>query len=206
MAWEIVEHADPIIWKIDNTKLISNYQPFIWGNPLVVADSNGSHLYFNGQNDGLVIPGIPFQGWQRFTIEVLFNPSSDGPIAPRLVHFEDSNLNRGTFEVRLTTSGEWYMDTFLKNGKENKGLTLIDSTKLHPANQWYWVAMAYDGKTMSSYVNGKRELQGDFDFPTMTGGKISLGVRLNQKNWFKGSIKEVRFHPFALDSMEMQHL
>jgi hypothetical protein len=180
-------------------------QPVIWGNPLVVADSNGAQVYFNGLNEGLVIEKIPIEGWNRFTIEVLFNPSPDGPSAPRFIHFEDSNLNRGTFEARLTPGGKWYMDVFLKNGKTNSRLTLIDSNKLHPAGQWYWVAMVYDGTTMSSYVNGKQELKGEIDFPPMTAGKISLGVRLNQQGWFKGFIKEIRFHPSVLDTFDMQH-
>jgi hypothetical protein len=63
-----------------------------------------------------------------------------------------------------------------------------------------------NGKTMSSYVNGKQELKGDIAFPPMTHGKISLGARLNKKDWFKGSIKEIRFHHFVLDSNAMQHI
>lgn len=201
--------ADPgqtIIWKIENPGSVGNYQPAILGNPLVVKESTGASLSFNGVNDGLVIPKIPIEGWQQFTIEVLFKPASDGPIAPRFIHFEDKDLNRGTFELRLTPGGQWYMDTFLKNGKTNKGLTLIDSTILHPANKWYWAALVYDGKTMTSYVNRKKELEGTIDFPPMTNGNISLGVRLNKVNWFKGLIKEIRFHRAALDTTAMQHL
>jgi hypothetical protein len=86
----------------------------------------------------------------------------------------------------------------LKNGKTNKGFTLIDSTKLHPVNKWYWAALVYDGKKMRSYINGQKELEGELDFPAMTKGKISLGVRLNKVNWFKGQIREIRFHPLYL--------
>ena len=77
--------------------------------------------------------------------------------------------------------------------------------KQHPADQWYWVALVYDDKKMLSYVNGKKELEGIVDFPPMTSGDISIGVRLNKVNWFKGLIKEIRFHPAALDSLTLQH-
>jgi len=181
----------------------------VLGNPVIVSDSSGAALAFNGVNDGLIIPKIPVEGWSRFTIEVLFKPAGDGPAAPRFIHFEDKESNRGTLEVRVTPKGMWYLDTFLKNGnadKENSHLTLIDSTKQHPADQWYWVALVYDDNKMSSYVNGKKEQEGMVDFPPMASGNISIGVRLNKVDWFKGLIKEIRFHPAALDPLDMQHL
>jgi hypothetical protein len=59
---------------------------------------------------------------------------------------------------------------------------------------------------MSSYVNRKKELEGKIDFPPMTIGDISIGVRLNKVNWFKGLIREIRFHPQALNTLAMQQL
>jgi hypothetical protein len=201
-----VDPPGAIIWKLKDTNLVGGYKPSIFGSPANKSDNSGSSLFFDGIDDGIVIPKIPIEGWERFTIEVLFKPDSDGPVEPRFIHFEDKELNRGTFEVRLKGNGQWYMDTFLKNGKTNKGLTLIDSSMLHSANKWYWVAMEYDGKKMSSYVNGQKELEGEVIFPAMTAGAISLGVRLNKVNWFKGSIREIRFHPTVLDRKELQHL
>jgi hypothetical protein len=85
----------------------------------------------------------------------------------------------------------------LKNGTTRKGVTLIDSTKLHPADSWHRAALMYDGKKMYTYIDGKKELEREMDFPLMTKGNISLGVRLNKKNWFKGQIREVRFYNSA---------
>ena len=59
---------------------------------------------------------------------------------------------------------------------------------------------------MYSYVNGKKELEGEIDFPPMTMGQISFGARLNKMNWFKGQIREVRFHPATLVADALQHL
>ena len=193
-----------IVWKIDNLHQIDGHKPTVIGAPLIIEDSNEKSVSFNGINDGLVFSKIPLEGWDQFTIEVLFKPDGNGPGAPRFIHFQDKEANRGTLEVRLTPERMWYLDTFLKNGKTNAGLTLIDSSLLHPANQWYWVALSYDGKKMASYVNGIKELEGDINFAPLTQGEISVGVRLNKVSWFKGLIREIRFHPKALNSSMLQ--
>ncbi|TDH21624.1 LamG domain-containing protein [Segetibacter sp. 3557_3] len=200
----IPEPAQTITWKINSTRQIGEFKPEVIGKPVVIKDKTGSTVAFNGINDGLVVPTIPITGWTRFTIEVLFKPDVDGPSAPRFMHFEDADGNRGTFELRITPMGEWYLDAFLKNGKLNKGLTLIDSTILHPAGKWYWAAMVYDGRKMTSYVNGQKELEGEVELVPMLVGRLALGVRLNKVNWFKGQLKEIRFHPAALDQMALQ--
>ncbi|MES2773098.1 MAG: LamG domain-containing protein [Bacteroidota bacterium] len=193
-----------ITWRLTGTAVVGGIKPTVIGNPQIHIEGADTSLFFNGINDGLVLPGIPIEGWQQFTIEVKFKPSGDGPVEPRFMHFEDTLLNRGTMELRLTPHRQWYLDAFLKNGKTNKGLTLIDSTKLHAADKWYWAAMVYDGKKMYSYVNAQKELEGEVDIPPMSGGRISLGVRLNQVNWFKGLISEVRFHHGVLNTEQLQ--
>jgi Concanavalin A-like lectin/glucanases superfamily len=205
-AWKIFDTGKTITWCLKDTRHIGKFSPIVLGDPLVKVEGKDSSIYFNGVTDGLVIPAIPIEGWAAFTIEVLFKPDSDGPRTPRFIHFEDTALNRGTFELRLTNNGQWYYDGFLKNGKTNRGLTLSDSLKLHPADRWYWAALAYDGRKMYSYINGQKELEGEIDFPPLTKGNISLGVRLNKVNWFKGQIREIRFHPEALQAKSLQRL
>lgn len=195
----------PVIWPLDYSTNVGGFQTTVFGKPLPVGGHNKTALSFNGRDDGIVVPVNPLQGWKAFAVEVLFYPSSDGPAAPRLLHLQDEAGNRCTIELRLTRNGQWYLDTFLKNGKTNKGLTLIDSTKLHPCNQWYWAALVYDGKQMKDYVNGVNELKGKVRLEPMQAGQISLGVRLNKVNWFKGLIQEVRFSPAALKSKALQH-
>ena len=199
-----VNSADTkVVWKLDNPALIGGYKPLVLGNPSVVQSVPCS-LFFNGVNDGLIFPVNPFEKLKTFTVEALFKPAADGPAAPRFVHFQDSANNRGTLEIRVTPQGSWYADIFLRNGKAENGLTLIDSTKLHACDRWYWLALVFDGKKMSSYVNGVKELEGDVSFEPMVAGQISLGVRLNRINWFKGQISELRFHPAPLGSDQLQ--
>jgi hypothetical protein len=185
--------AKTVTWHLHDPGQIGEYSPVVLGNPI----AKDSAIYFNGINDGLILPGIPVEGWPAFTVEVLFKPDSDGPSAPRLIHVEDSAMNRITLELRLTKNGQWYFDGFLKNGTTKKGHTLIDSTKLHPADSWHRATLAYDGKKMYTYIDGQQEGETEMDFPLMTKGNIALGVRLNKKDWFKGQIREVRFYNFA---------
>lgn len=188
----------PTVLKFTRTDKIGSYTPFILGKPTVTKGGAFTGVYFNGINDGLIIPKNPIDCKTRFTIQVLFKPDGDGPRAPRFMHFEDADKNRGTLEVRLTPNRQWYLDAHLKNGKLNKGITLIDSTQLHPTDQWYWVAMVYDGKTMSSYVNGVKQLASPMNFPGTNGAQMAFGMRLNKVAWFKGTISEARFYPEAL--------
>jgi len=204
-AWKLSNGSKTTTWYLSNTKQIGGFSPIVLGNPELKVEGRDSSIYFNGIDDGLVVPVIPIEGWQKFTIEVLFKADADGPTAPRFIHFEDTLLNRGTFELRLTKNNEWYFDGFLKNGKTNKGIALIDSTKLHPANKWYWAALVYDGKKMYSYINGQKELEAEMDFPAMTKGNISLGVRLNKANWFKGQIRKIIFHPEAIGAKDLHY-
>lgn len=192
-----------ITWELTDPNNIGGYTTTIVGAPTAVIGEI-SYIQFNGINDGIVVPDIPVKSMQTFTVEALIFPDGSGPTEPRFMHFEDSLQNRGTLELRLTLNREWYLDAFLKNGKTGKGFALIDSTKLHPADKWYWVAMVYDGEKMMSYVNGKKELEQVFNFPAVVDGKLSLGVRLNKVNWFKGRLSELRFHSKALPAGKLQ--
>jgi hypothetical protein len=201
--WNGSNHAT--IWKLADTTAIGGLRPTILGAPVIVSDQEGKALSFDGIDDGLMLPVNPLQGWKMFTVELLFKPLADGPTAPRLIHCQDKEGNRCTIEIRVTPQGQWYLDTFLKNGQTNKGLTLIDSLNVHPCGKWYWVSLVYDGKIMTHYVNAIKEGEGTVAIPVMNTGQISLGARLNRVDWFKGLIREVRFHPEVLDAKALQH-
>ena len=193
-----VNSQPPVVWTVDNAESIGGHRPRVFGAPRIAsAATGGPALLFNGKSDGLILPVNPLRGFSKFTIEILFRPDPDGPRAQRFMHIQDERDSRIMIETRLIGSLSWSLDTFLQSG--DNGRPLLDRTKRHPTGRWTWVALVYDGKTMSDYVNGQKELEGPVDFAPMADGRMSLGVRLNRVFWFKGSIKEVRFSPLPLN-------
>jgi hypothetical protein len=193
-------------WKLNDTINIGGTKPVVLGAPQIVKGDSINGLLFDGTKDGLIVPVNPLQELKSFTIEILFKPMESTSIEPRMMHIQDEKGNRCTIELRLTSNGNWYLDTFLKNGNTNKGLGLIDSTKEHPCNEWYWVALTYDGTKMTSYVNSQKEGEGLVSLIPMTSGQTSLGVRLNKINWFRGQISEIRFHSGPLTDRMLQRM
>jgi len=190
-------------WTLNGLQSIGGVTPTVLGSPQATLDNSGKALSFNGVNDGLILPVVPIAGMKAFTIEVLFRPESGGPTEQRFLHTEDEAGNRLTMETRQTANGQWAFDTFLLSGTSR--LSLYDAAKLHPADRWYWVALRYDGVTMSDFIDGVKEGEGPVTFPAMKEkGQISLGVRLSQVSWFKGLIRDVRFTPAALPENELQ--
>jgi len=166
--------------------------------------AGGPALQFNGRNDGLILPANPLRGFSRFTIEILFRPDAGGLSAQRLVHIQDERESRIMIETRLIGAKSWSLDTFLRSGDNSR--PLLDRKKLHPTGAWAWVALVYDGKTMSDYVDGVKELAGPVNFVPTAEGRMSLGVRRNRVYWYKGSIKEVRFSPVPLKPADLRRI
>lgn len=194
-----------VVWTLDSVASIGGVQPEVLGAPKVVdVAAGGPALQFNGQNDGLVLPVNPIAGWAQFTIEALLRPETDGPLEQRFLHIEDERSSRALLETRIIQGKSWALDTLLLCGDSSR--PLLDRTKLHPTGKWTWVALRYDGKTMAHYINGVKELEGEVVFAPMTIGRISLGVRQNRVFWFKGCLKEVRFHPTALKPEALQRV
>lgn len=192
------------IWVVNSTDSIGGHAPQLLGRPVVMKDEGaGSFLGFNGESDGLVLPANPLAGYGAFTIEVYFKPEVGGQPEQRFVHLQDADAGRrALIELRISEDGQWCLDTYLND--HGAKLTLIDRTKLHPLGQWYWAALTYDGKTMTHYVNGVKEAEGEIRFSPMIAGETSLGMRLNKVSWFKGCLAEIRFHPVALASEVLQ--
>jgi hypothetical protein len=199
----------PAVWTLDNVAKIGGQKPEVLGAPKVVdVAAGGPALRFNGQSDALIVPFNPLAGWKTFTVEALFLPETNGPEAQRFAYMIDNRDSRATMEIRSADGRSWCLDNYLmshRSGVTNE-LTLRDTNRLHPNGKWTWVAMVYDGKTMSHYVNGVKELQGKIAFPPMTNGSISFGVRFDRKYWFKGCIKELRFTRAVLKPEALQRV
>ena len=196
--------AAPLVWRFTDLKQVGGLAPTILGEPKVMRDVSGrAAARFNGTTDAIILPVNPLAELKAFTVEILFYPDADGPVEQRFFHAQDEAGRRALIELRLNQAGEWWLDTFLKP-LEGNGLPLIDPKKVHRAGRWYWAALRYDGKTMSSFVNGEKELEGELALEPMARGEASVGVRLNRVYWFKGAIAEIRFHPVALPLEQLQ--
>jgi hypothetical protein len=195
--------APPVIWTLDDVRAIGGHKPEVGGGPRALApEEGGPGIVFDGVDDGLWLAANPLDGNAQFTVEVLIRPSASGPEEQRYFHVEDVAGNRGLLELRMLGADAWCLDTFLKCGEAR--LTLIDRAKAHPAGRWTWVALRYDGRTMSAWVDGVHELEGTVVFAPLGQGRISLGTRQDRRSWFRGAIREVRFSAEALPAERLQ--
>jgi Concanavalin A-like lectin/glucanases superfamily len=191
--------APAVTWRLDNLDRIGGHAVRTLGAPGVVQTELGPAVEFNGKTDGLLIDANPIAGLRAFTIELLFQPDAGGPEEQRFLHIEEAGDtgSRTLIELRMLPGGSsWTLDTFLRN--REKGLTLLDRSKAHPAAQWHTAALVYDGRVMQHYVNGEREVSGEVEFPIHEGGRTSLGVRQTLVSWFKGRIHTLRVSAAAL--------
>jgi hypothetical protein len=190
------------VWKVDSLRQIGGHSLVVWGNPKVLPLSGKEKaLEFDGQQDGLLIDANPIAGAREFSIEVVFKPYDAFPQneAQRFLHIQDpaDDSRRILIELRLNNRKEWYGDWFIKAEKE--GLTLIDSTKTFPVNEWATISLVYKDKRLRGFVNGKEQLSGHIEYlPISAAAKTAVGVRMNKRSWFNGAIKEIRFSNRAL--------
>ncbi len=199
------QHPTPdSVWTLDQIGSVGGHTAAILGEPSVATEPDGKAVFFNGVSDGLFVQVNPLAGLAQFTVEALIKPASVGPAEQRFLHVQDDTGSRLLMEIRLTDAG-WALDTFLRSEKTGSERPLLDRTKLHPAERWTWVALVYANGHMTHYVDGVKELEGAVAFAPMAGGQISLGVRQNKVYWFKGGIREVRFHGEALSPDALQH-
>jgi hypothetical protein len=199
---EGVKNTDSIVWDIDNTKKINNHEITAFGAPIIVDTPYGKGLQFDGVNDGLLLDINPLAGAKKFTIELIFRPDSGGNKEQRFLHIGEINGDRIMIETRLTEDDQWFLDTYIKSDESER--TLYAKTFLHPVDQWYSVALIYEGKIMRHLVNNEEELVGPVDFVPMRTGRTSIGCRMNQLYWFKGVIKRIKFTPRVLSPDELR--
>jgi hypothetical protein len=204
LALMTISRADET-WSLDNLKSIAGHEVSVVGHPTLIDTDAGKALRLDGAHDGIFLPAIPTAGSVSFTIEVLFRPMEGGETEQRFFHLQDTADKRSLLEIRVDHKGGWWLDAFLKTKPDpDKGLPLIDPTKVHPTNRWYWVAMRYDEKRFACFVNGVKQVEADGDFTAIGEGKVSIGVRQNLLYWFKGDIREIRWHREAIADSALQ--
>jgi hypothetical protein len=190
------------VWTLRDPARVGGHATEVLGHPELSGTGDEAALRFDGVTDAVFVPAVPIAGWRAFTIQVSFRPGNSGGEEQRLLHLEDALKHRVLMETRVRER-QWSLDTFLYQDAARK-LTLLDRTKAHPTDRWYWIALVYDGSTMSHYVNGEMELSGAVDFAPMAAGRTSIGVRQNLVSWFQGEIAELRFTQAALPAHLLQ--
>ena len=191
------------VWTFERPDRIGKHAVVTSGSPDIVREQGRAAVCFRGEPDAQFLDTNPIAGLLSFTIEALIKPVSNGSAEQRFLHIEDGREARVLLELRIVSPTEWALDTFLFDPPESR-LTLLDRAKTHSTDEWHWVALTYDGTTMTHYVDGVHELQGPLSFRAMTPGKMSLGVRLNKVSWYQGCIREVRFTPRALAAPQLR--
>jgi len=187
--------STPTEWLISDLLQKKTEEIKILGNPSITVSKYGEALAFNGKNEGVFVNKMPLAGLEQFTVEAIFRPDSGGNFEQRFFHCGEIQGSRVMMELRSTPKG-WYFDAFL-NANESKK-TLADSTLLHPSNRWYHVAFVVDKGKLTTYINGKKELQEQIPMTPFYSGKTSIGVRQNELSWFKGAIYMIKITPKAL--------
>ena len=196
--------TDAVTWRLDNLQRIGNHAVAVVGTPRVVQTEIGPAVEFNGSTDGLFVDANPIAGLRQFTIDIVFQPAADGPEEQRFLHVEEASAgNRALIELRMPPGdpgggARWALDTYLRSGEA--GLTLLDRAQTHPAARWHVATLTYDGKAMTHYVDGVREVSGETVFAPLGAGRTSIGVRQNRVSWFKGRIHSLRVAPSARPS------
>lgn len=179
------------VWQLDNLNDVAGHRVTVLGNPEVIQTPVGKALFFDGEDDGIVVHANPLAGAGHFTVEIIFRPDPGGQREQRFLHMQESDERRVLIETRLAGTDEWFLDTFVKSNASQKTLQSRDT--LHPLGQWYHAALVYDGRLMRHYVNGVLEMEGELaNYVPMTGGRSALGCRLNEVFWFKGAIRKAR--------------
>jgi hypothetical protein len=188
--WSDVGAAGAVEWRFDRLDSIAGHHVEIVGAPRVVDSDRGKVVEFDGAHDGLIVDANPLEGLSRFTIEVLLQPDPSGQEEQRFVHIQEAGSeNRAMIELRMLNR-RWALDTYLRHA--DVGLTLLDREKTHPAGEWHLVSLIYDGKIMTSAVDGRKELMGDVSFVALKAGRTAIGVRHNLVSHFRGRIHSLR--------------
>ena len=157
---------------------------------------------FDGIDDGILLPVHPLAGAREFTVEAVFLPDADGPAEQRFLHLaEEGSDDRIMLETRVSVNRTWYLDTHIES--KGVGRSLYNKRKRHSTAKWQHVALVVDGDDMMrNYVNGVEELVLKIDYEPQGEGRSSIGVRMNEKYWFKGKIRRLIFTPRALEPMQ----
>ncbi len=205
------------VWELKSLKNTGGHRMQVFGNPEVVKTEHGKAVKFDGIDDRLLVDNNPIGDSKEFTIEVIFKPDFAYDISnqPRFIHFQDLDdtlsgwplANRVMIELRLTPDKKWYLDGYMMTDAGER--TLVNRTLTHSAGEWAHAALTYKDNTFTTYVNGIRETSGVVTFNEKLlnkVGKVSIGGRMDRRNYYCGLIKTLKITRKALEPRQFIRL
>jgi glucuronoarabinoxylan endo-1,4-beta-xylanase len=200
------------VWELRSLKKTGGHRIVVFGTspdtdqgPKIVKTDRGKAILFDGIDDRLLVDSNPIGDSKEFTVEVVFKPypAYDISNAPRFIHIQDPGdtmSKRVMIELRLTQDNKWYLDGFMLTDAGE--LTLSDSNLTHPVGEWFHVAVTYKDNTFTTFINGIQEESGYVSFKQELineTGKVSIGGRMDQRNYYCGLVKTLKITHSALE-------
>ena len=197
------EPVRQVTWRFDDAASLGGHATKVLGHPKLIETPMGKAIAFNGVDDALFVDVHPLAGAETWTWEMIFKPDADGKAEQRIFHLQSIDPATGTdvpqermlFEIRIR-DGQWCLDSFATSGGQNKAL--LNCEKRYPFGKWYRVTTVYDGKTLKNYVGEELQGEGDVKLVPQRPGHLSVGVRINLVDHYKGAIYSTRFTRSAL--------
>jgi hypothetical protein len=205
------EAPKQVVWRFEDTASLGGHATKVLGHPKVIATPMGKAIAFNGVDDALFAAVHPLAGAETWTWEMIFKPDADGGAEQRIFHLqsidpatgEDVPQERMLFEIRIR-DGQWCLDSFATSGGQSKAL--LNCEKKYPFGKWYRVTTVYDGKMLKNYVGDELQGEGEVHLIPQRSGHFSVGVRINLKDYYKGTIYSTRFTRSALEVGEFMKM
>jgi hypothetical protein len=197
------QEVKQVTWRFDDTASLGGHATKVLGHPKVIETPMGKAIAFNGVDDALFVDVHPLAGAETWTLEMIFKPDADGGAEQRIFHLQSIDPVMGTdvpqermlFEIRIR-DGKWCLDSFATSGGQSKAL--LNCEKKYPFGKWYRVTTVYDGKMLKNYVGEELQGGGEVKLVPQRPGHLSVGVRINLVDYYKGAIYSTRFTRSAL--------
>jgi LruC domain-containing protein len=158
---------------------------------------SGSCLHFNGSTDWIKVPKASNLNLTN-SITMMVWAKTEANLTTKI-------FQKGDWDGHGIGQGNWdgWNGTIRLNNATSTTLHWGDG--LPVLNQWYHLAMTYDGTIMKFYVNGQlknsKAVSGVLAVNTRD---VSIGSDNGAQKFFKGSIDEVKIYGVALTQTEIQ--
>lgn len=181
----------------------NNYNGTVYGATLTTDKNNNpdSAYSFDGINDNIQIPPDAINTLSQGTVVAYIYLNNLGLQHTILDKSQTFQINYFQFIVDVNNKLR-----ALINAPYNNAITLRSNTALF-ANQWYHVAVTWDGQNCKFYLNGLADgvIPFTLGVPQSTQNTF-IGKVDNNTAYMKGKIDDVRIYPQALTQEEIQSI